>query len=251
VVVSPEKLPAFLAASPVHTLPVNGTMLQRLERLGIRTLKDLLALPEPALVAQFGEEGRSALAWAAGRRIDPVRPRRRPEPVRVSMDFPVPVGMVQTLHGSLDRLVERALSRPGRRGRSVVAVRLSARLEGGGSWTVDVVLREATTQQSRLAAHLKGKMAVSPPSGAVETLVLELTDFGSPTTQQDLFARSDSGGRGRAGRDLSRDEVPPSLREAARELKLRLGHAPLYRVVEVDPWSRIPERRHALMSFDP
>jgi DNA polymerase-4/protein ImuB len=36
-----------------------------------------------------------------------------------------------------------------------------------------------------------------------------------------------------------------------RELKLRLGHSPLYRVVEVDPLSRIPERRHALLSFDP
>jgi DNA polymerase-4/protein ImuB len=42
-----------------------------------------------------------------------------------------------------------------------------------------------------------------------------------------------------------------SLKDAVRELKLRLGHSPLYRVVEVDPWSRIPERRHALLSFDP
>ena len=38
---------------------------------------------------------------------------------------------------------------------------------------------------------------------------------------------------------------------AQKELKLRLGHSPLFRVVEVDPWSRIPERRHALLSFDP
>ena len=43
----------------------------------------------------------------------------------------------------------------------------------------------------------------------------------------------------------------PALRDAVKELKLRLGHSPLFRVVEVDPWSRIPERRHALLSFDP
>ena len=45
--------------------------------------------------------------------------------------------------------------------------------------------------------------------------------------------------------------MPAALRSAVRELKLRLGHSPLYRVVEVDPMSRIPERRHALLSFDP
>ena len=36
-----------------------------------------------------------------------------------------------------------------------------------------------------------------------------------------------------------------------RELTLRLGDSPLYRVVELDPWSRIPERRHALLRFEP
>jgi DNA polymerase-4/protein ImuB len=45
--------------------------------------------------------------------------------------------------------------------------------------------------------------------------------------------------------------VPPTLQEAVRELKLKLGFSPLYRVVEMDPWSRIPERRYALLNFEP
>ena len=36
-----------------------------------------------------------------------------------------------------------------------------------------------------------------------------------------------------------------------RHLKVRYGQSPLQRVVEVEPWSRIPERRHALMDYDP
>ena len=63
----------------------------------------LRRLPEPSLVAQFGDAGRQALAWATGRRIDPVRPWHRPRPIRVSLDFPVPVGLTETLHGALDR----------------------------------------------------------------------------------------------------------------------------------------------------
>lgn len=251
VVIPEDELVSFLASRPVGALPVDPLMIQRLERLGIATLGGLTRLPEPALVAQFGEEGRSALAWATGRRIDPVRPWHRPRPIRVSLDFPVPVGITETLHGALDRLVERALSRPARRGRSVTAVRLGAHLEGGGSWFVEAVLREPTAHLRAIASPLRGKMALAPPPRAVETLLLEFTRFGAPSAQTGLFDRRQEGGRDEAGRGLVDGEVPVSLKDAVKELKLRLGHSPLYRVVEVDPWSRIPERRHALLSFDP
>jgi nucleotidyltransferase/DNA polymerase involved in DNA repair len=251
VVIPEDALSRFLASRPVASLPVDPLVIQRLERLGVATLGELRRFPEPAMVAQFGEEGRSALAWSTGRRIDPVRPWHRPRPVRVSLDFPTPVGLVETLHGALDRLVERALSRPARRGRSVTATRLGAHLEGGGSWFVEAVLREPTSARDRIASPLRSKMALTPPPKAVETLLLELTRFGAPSTQTSLFDRKDEAGRGQGGRDLSSGEVPMSLKDAVRDLKLRLGYSPLYRVVEVDPWSRLPERRHALLSFDP
>ena len=82
-------------------------------------------------------------------------------------------------------------------------------------------------------------------------LAVELYRFGPPSSQSGLFERQEASGRTQSGRELSDGEVPHSLRDAVRELKLRLGHSPLYRVVEVDPTSRIPERRHALLSFDP
>ncbi|MGD2046298.1 MAG: DNA polymerase Y family protein [Gemmatimonadota bacterium] len=251
VIVTERELSRFLARCPVSVLPVDPLVVQRLERLGIATLGELRRFPEPSLVAQFGSEGRSALAWATGRRIDPVRPWHRPRPIRTSLEFPNPVGLTETLHGALDRLVERALSRPARRGRSVTGVRMGAHLEGGGSWFVETVLRDPTAERERIAAPLRAKMAISPPPKAVETLLLELTHFGAQSAQTSLFDRKERSGRDTGGSDLGQGEVPPSLRDAVKELKLRLGHSPLYRVVEVDPWSRIPERRHALLSFDP
>jgi nucleotidyltransferase/DNA polymerase involved in DNA repair len=250
-IIAESELSRFLARCPVGSLPVDPLIVQRLERLGLQTLGELQRFPEPSLIAQFGDEGRSALAWATGRRIDPVRPWHRPEPIRVSLDFPNPVGITETLHGALDRLIERALSRPARRGRSVTSMRLGAQLEGGGSWFVETVLREPTSQRERIASPLRMKMAISPPPKAVDILIVELTQFGAPSAQTSLFDRKNENGRAAAGRELAQGEVPPSLRDAVKELKLRLGHSPLYRVVEVDPWSRIPERRHALLSFDP
>jgi len=75
--------------------------------------------------------------------------------------------------------------------------------------------------------------------------------FGPASSQNDLFGRAETGGREENGRELSEGAVPASLREAVAELKLKLGFSLLYRVVEIDPWSRIPERRRALLNFDP
>lgn len=251
VLVSEDRLASFFAQCPVAALPVDRLVIQRLERLGVSTLGELRRFPESALIAQFGEDGKNALSWATARRIDTVRPWHRPRPIRVSLDFPQPVGTTETLHGALDRLVERALSRPKRRGRSVTGVRMGAHLEGGGSWFVETVLREPTSERERIAAPLRAKMAIAPPPKAVDTLLLELTSFGGPSAQNTLFDRKTEGSRHTGGHDFSEGEIPAMLRDATRELKLRLGHSPLYRVVEVDPWSRIPERRHALLSFDP
>ncbi|MFC1662011.1 DNA polymerase Y family protein [Gemmatimonadota bacterium] len=251
VLVTDRELPSFLASCPVSVLPANPLMVQRLERLGIRTLKELIALPGPALVAQFGSEGQQALEWATGRRLDPVRPLHRPRPIRVSLDFPAPVGRTETLHGAVDRLLEKALSRPARKGRSIRGSRLRAHLEGGGSWSVEAVLREPTARKESIAFPLRAKMSLSPPPRAVESLAVEFFQFGPTTAQPGLFDRKEEGGRKTGGTELAEGTVPHSLREAVKELKLKIGYSPLFRVVEVDPWSRIPERRYALLSFDP
>ena len=251
VIVPEGALRAFLASRPVSALPVEEATLDRLDRLGVRTLGELVRFPAPALVGQFGEEGGRARAWATGERIDTVRPWHHPRPVRVALDFVVPVGQLETLNGALEQLLERALARPERCGRSVTALRVIGRLEGSGSWMVDAVLRDPTASKESLAFTMRSRIVLLPPPRAVEALTVELFRFGPPSSQTGLFDRKDSAGRAEQGRDLADGAVPYSLRDAVRELKLRLGHSPLYRVVEVDPLSRIPERRHALLSFDP
>ena len=49
---------------------------------------------------------------------------------------------------------------------------------------------------------------------------------------------------------IAKGSISSSLREAIKEMKLRMGFSPLYRIVEIDPLSRIPERRHALLNMD-
>lgn len=246
-----EALARFLAPCPIQALPVPESMRARLERLGVTTLGALTQLSTPALVAQFGAVARDARARACGERIDPVRSVHRPRTIRVHLELADPTGRIQVLSSAIDRLLERGLARPERQGRSIQALHLSAHLEGGGSWSREVVPRVATAARDELARMLRSRMEPDPPTRAVTALTLEFTRFGAPAHQDDLFSRAEQSGRDQAGRNLSEGRIPDALREAVLELKLRLGHSPLYRVVEVDPWSRIPERRHALMNFDP
>ena len=242
-------LAAFLKRQPVEVLPVSPRMVGRLKRLGVERLGQLVRMPEPALVSQFGADGRRALAWARGLRIDHVRPEAPARPIRVALDFPSPIGQVELLHAALDRLIARALEHPRRRGKSVRGLRVSASLEGGGSWSIRTIAREPTSEPERLGAFLRSRIALDRPRRAVETLRLEFFRFGPASTQTGLFDPREGAPRVLGSLETRNGELLPPFRRAARLLRLRLGGAALYRVLELEPESRLPERRHTLMEL--
>ena len=256
VLVGEAGLASFLSDQPIESLPLPIDAVERLHRLDIHTLGALGNLSTTALLRHFGAEGREARVLARGERIDPVRARHRPRPVRASLELPAAVGDRETLHRALDRVLTRLLAHPGRRDRALKALRVGGHLEEGGSWQIEVTLREATARQEALAFPIRSRMELHSPPRALETLFVEAFEFGAPATQGSLFDRKEAGVRERRapygeGMDpLAQGPVGDALRKAVRELRLRLGDAPLYRVVEVDPWSRIPERRHALLPLD-
>ncbi|MYH09172.1 MAG: hypothetical protein F4143_03285 [Gemmatimonadales bacterium] len=249
VCVAPADLAAFLAPQPVDVLPVSPRMVERLKRLGVERLAGIVRMPEPALVSQFGADGRRALAWARGTRIDRVRPEAPARPIRVALDFPSPIGQLELLHAALDRLIGRALEHPRRRGKSVRGLRVSASLEDGGSWSIRAIAREPTSEPERLGVFLRSRIALDRPCRAVETLRLELFRFGPASAQTGLFDPKEGAARVLGSLETKDGELLPAFRRAARVLRLRLGAAALYRVLELEPNSRIPERRHALMEI--
>ncbi len=249
VCVAAADLAAFLARQPVEVLPVSPRMTGRLKRLGVGRLGQLVRIPEPALVSQFGADGRRAFAWARGSRIDRVRPEAPARPIRVALDFPSPIGQLELLHAALDRLIGRALEHPRRRGKSVRGLRVSASLEDGGSWSIRAIAREPTSEPERLGAFLRSRIALDRPRRAVETLRLELFRFGPASAQTGLFDPKEGAPRAFGSLETKDGELLPVFRRAARVLRLRLGGSALYRVLELEPNSRLPERRHALMEI--
>jgi len=233
----------FLASQPLAVLPLDPDTHRRLLQLGVKTLGALVALPEEAVVSQYGHAGRRLWRLAAGLVSEPVVGRVVPEPIVAALTFFSSVGERDLLAHALDKLVDRALGDPRRSGWRVQVVRVHAELEHGASWLVEATLKDPSATRERIAAPLKTQLERSPPAGAVERLVVEFTAFAPGTAELQLFAR-DAGAAARAGRRRA-------LQSAAREIALRIRRPMLYHVIEVQPWSRLPERRYALIDFEP
>ncbi len=234
----------FLASQPLAVLPLDPDTHRRLLQLGVKTLGALVALPEEAVVSQFGRAGRRLWRLAAGLVAEPVVGRVVPEPIVAALTFFTPVGERDLLAHALDKLIDRALGDPRRSGWRVQVVRVHAELEhGASSWLVEATLKDPSATRERIAAALKTQLERSPPAGAVERLVVEFTAFAPGTAELQLFER-DAGAAARAGRRRA-------LQSAAREIALRIRRPMLYHVIEVQPWSRLPERRYALIDYEP
>lgn len=229
---------AFLAPRPCALLPVAPEMLERLERLGLRTLGALGALPRSAVEAQFGPLG--GWAWAAARGADPepVRGRHEVERVAERTDAEPPLVSQDAVQYTMQQLLGRALRQPAVQGRFVRALRLEIVAEDDRLWSHDQTLREPCSEREPLWFVIRSLLERERYPGPVVRLSLELRDLTRESgTQTVLFP----------GRVRHRER----LDEMVRQLKTRFGAPPLKRVVEVEPWSRIPERRYALMDYDP
>lgn len=236
-IVSERSVRSFLAPLPVELLRARlgeGSKLPAaLARLGIRTLGELAALPRDAVADRFGPEGLEARRLARGGDA-PLRERPHRERIVEELELPEAVSG-QQLERALAMLVDRLLAHRGRRGRTLRRLRLAARLAGGGGWRVEVPLREASASSERLLLALSPKLEQLP--GPATRLELGAAELGPPAYPQGSLTR-DAHERRRA-----------RLAEAVRQARATAGRDAVLRVLEVDPGSRVPERRATLAPF--
>ena len=229
----------FLAPLPVGLLrsrPELAELPELLEQLGVRTLGELAALPAPAVAERFGHPGLFALDLAQGR-DRPLEPRRPAEPVVERLTLPEAASGPQ-LERALELLVGRVLARGERRGRALRALVLSARFVESGTWRERVTLRQASADPARLRTALAPRLAQLP--APAEALALEVEAFGPPAHDQvTLTGDCDPAAERRA-----------RLGEAVGQVRQAAGSDAALRVLEVDPDSRVPERRSVLAPWE-
>jgi protein ImuB len=228
---------AYLAPLPVELLCTAGVdpeLPATLERLGVGTLGALAALPRAAIADRFGEPGLQALDLVRGAG-GPPRPRAAGERVGETLELPEAASGPQLEH-ALGLLVDRMLARRERRGRTLRAAALAARLVEGGTWRERIAFRESTADPRRLRLALAPHLAELP--APARTLELVVERFGPPVSDQRPLLDEAA-----AARDAR-------LREAVAQARAAAGPDAALRVIDIDPDSRVPERRSLLAPYD-
>ncbi len=235
-IVSDDRARSFLAPLPLQLLPLERERYEELEELGVRTIGQLAGLPGNAVAERLGPAGRRAWSLARGEEHGRIAPRKPATAIHETLEFPEAVGNELTLRRGLGVLLDRLLARPERAGRPPRKLAVWARLVGGASWRRTVTLREPTTDPARLRAALGAKLQELPAPAL--KLRLEVGELAEHTGEQlELIGVEGEAGRAR-------------LREGLRQVRAAVGAGGVSTVVEVAPWSRIPEARALLVPRD-
>ena len=235
-VVDDEETALFLEPLPLHMLPLSQERREELSELGVQRLGELAALPRASVADRFGAEGDEA--WVCARSEDRARvvPRQPPVDLAESIEFPDPVASTGTLEHAASRLIDLLLARPDRKGRAFRKVAVSARLVSGGSWRRALTLREPSADPSALRGMIVPRLADLPaPALDLQLQIDELTEWRG--VQQELIT-------------IRGKRLQEKLREGLRQVRASVGRYAVCTVVEIAPWSRIPENRAILVPRD-
>ena len=228
----------FLAHLSVAHLPASDAMRWRLDLLGITTMGEVAALPIGAFQAQFGPEGKLCWELSQGMDNESFLPRLKEEAVVRRLQMPAPVVTLDAILIGVERLLHAAYGDPRRGSRWVRKTIVRAVLAGGGAWELPVPFREALSDPRDAWYAIRAAITRSPPERPVEELELELVGLSYESGKQASMFE----GKGRLWRQVE---------EAVRQLGTQSSRPSLGKVMRLDPSSRIPERRAALLEMEP
>jgi len=224
---------------PSQMLPVSEKVRRRFDLLGLRTIGQIAALPQDALADQFGLEGVLAYRLANGEDGRPLLSRKKPVDLEQELSSESSLDTIDALMAAMDKLLDKLVPALRERNQVCGQIRLCFYLEGAKSWRESLMLKAPTDSKGEMMALLKHRLENVQFPDSITGMNLCLTHLGGEEAKQMALV---SGERAR------REE---RLKRVARHLQGKFGKNQLKKVVQVDPGSRIPERRSVLTDYRP
>lgn len=221
---------SLLKSLPVAALRLDGELVEGLERMGLRSIGDLVHLPRAPLARRYGRSVLDRIDQLFGDLEEPISPYEAPPSHQVRRVFAEPVGRVEDIELALEQMLPA----------------LAADLEshGQGIRTLDYVLHRVdntyaciqvgTSRPVRDPKHLvrlfREKLADTDPGFGIEVAVLAARIVAPLTPKQ-------------AALDAVSQSIDDDLSGAAQlvdRLSNRLGNGNVTRLMAVE--SYLPER---------
>ena len=231
----PAGVSEWLHGWPVDVLPIGPDRVRRLERAGVRTLGDLASASVDQAAVPLGNSAARMVMLSRGIDDEPLVQSVEDRRVCASLEFPYPVDTKETIMAGIDRLARRLWAEDGLGFLVAGGVRLAGSLDSGGVWNFERLFSRAANSPEQLGRLVAWSMDSQRADGSSGWPLAPLLDL-------DLTLLRLTGGR--AGQ-LALDNADG--RQAAA---VRAGGPPLVggggRLVPMDRWSHLPERRWAL-----
>jgi len=223
---------SFLKDLPCDVLPISLKSREKLHEFGLHTLGQIAALMPGPLQSQFGPEGKRIRELAGGYDDTPLYPRQTEEIIEESALLSSVTASLDVLLMSIEAMLVRAFTRLTPRGMGIRSINLWTRSWVAEHWEKTVQFKEPAMNTRTAISRIKRIMESYPQPGPIEQIGMKITGLGKQWGRQ---------------RNLFPDvRAQDHLMNDIKQLELRLGGPQLYKIKEVEPWSRIPERRYAM-----
>jgi DNA polymerase IV len=228
-----ENIEAFLRDLPCDVLPVSMKSKSKLSDFGIHTLGQIAAMPFGPVQAQFGAEGRQIWELARGHDNTPLYPRFMEEVIEENTTLAYATVSLEAILIAVESLLRLAFTRDIlKKGKGIYGITLWTEGSNQEHWERNIRFKEPAMNIKSAISRIKQIMETFPQPGPVEQLGIKITRFGCERgKQKSLFPEV-----------RSKD----NMMDGIKQLELQLGSPQVFKIKEIEPWSRIPERRYAL-----
>ncbi|MFC2014657.1 hypothetical protein ACFLUP_01545 [Chloroflexota bacterium] len=217
---------------PCDVLPVSMKSKDRLRDFGINTLGQLAILPKGPLQSQFGPEGRRMQELAKGNDDTPLYSRSWEETIENSTTIASVTVSLDTMLIATEELLASVFTRISQKGLGISSLTLWTRTWNSENWERKIQFKEPATDMQTTVSRIRRVMEYFPQPGPVEEIGVRVNRLGYPRGRQKSLFREVRGKN--------------NLLEDIHQLELRQGNPQVFKIKEVEPWSRIPERRYTL-----
>ena len=210
----PPNAAEFLSPRSVDLLPIKEETRFGLRRFGLRTLGDVAAMPEAALMDQFGTEGSTAWHLSRGDDDSPLIPLAYEESVSERMSLPFASSSLQLVTVTVDTLLKRAYAAPRMRGRYAGAATLHFLLLNVPAWERTLRFKQPAGSWERASKLIAPQMEQDHPLAPVEEISVTLGDLsGDAGVQMGLLRDHRRDRHERAAGNREGTARPPQRRE--------------------------------------
>ncbi|MBZ4024094.1 nucleotidyltransferase [Rhodobacter sp. TJ_12] len=219
---------AALPDLPVAALRLDAATVTALQRLGLRTIRDLASAARAPLARRFGPDVLMRLDQAMGQVPEPVMPETDPPSFATRMSLPDPIGLTEDVMGITARLLAPLCDRLNRHEMGARCLVLTLRRVDQGSQQVELRLAAPMRDPSRILPLFTRGVGEVDAGFGIDQIRLEATQV-EPLPAQQIGRMHSS---------------PDQLNDLMTRIGTRIGLENIQRFLPAD--SHIPERSFSI-----